>query len=166
MAKKIVFRKTLALVIMFVATSSVFAQKDPPEYTEWYAGGTVGISLSGLDFGLYGAYFFNEKYGGGLVARKIIDESFVIAATFFAHWEIGSTKLFIPTRIGFGFDKQRIPDKRQETTALYYAGYASAGIAYRPSKLMSFGINAEYASALENMSGDFLGFNIGISFHF
>ena len=172
MTNKIVYRGALALVVMFVATSAVFAQEDPPEYTEWYVGGAVGETLFGWDkipnsFGLYGAYFFNQKYGAGLAVRKWTDsrKEFVLAPTFFAHWGRNNSKWFFPTKIGVGFDKITYSATNFVTELAFYA---SAGIAYRPSKLISFGINVDFASSVEYIdeSVDYLGFNIGISFHF
>jgi len=157
------------LALMYLTANQLAAQNLQPEYTEWYAGVKGGVTLSGMDqipncFGLHGAYFFNEKYGGGMVVQMFSDgndKSFVIAPAFFAHWGIGSTKFFIPTRIGFGFEKR----SDSVGSTIYYAGYASAGIAYRPSKLISFGINVDFASSVYFAVNN-IGFNIGLSFHF
>jgi len=120
--------------VMGLHANHLAAQNSTPEYTEWYVGLSAGASIIESEekipniLGLYGAYFFNQKYGAGLVARK-------------CNYYITETLLGV---------------------------YASAGIAIRPSKLMSFGINAEWSSSFEDISDSegLLGINIGISFHF
>ena len=187
MTKKIEFRRAFSLIIMTVATSAVFAQKDTPEYMQWYVGITAGASVIESEekipnmIGLYGAYFFNQKYGAGLVARKCdyysIEDLF-LGAAFFAHWGRSNAKLFFPTRIGLGVNRNTYvrnsynrqhnfwQDEYISTTEL--GCYASAGIAIRPTKLISFGINAEWATSFEDIadSEGLLGVSIGISFHF
>jgi hypothetical protein len=154
---------TLMASLVCLSANRLSAQNLTPSYTQWYAGGMAGATVIGWDqipstIGLHGAYFFNQKYGAGLVVRKCgyIADELVVAPAFFAHWGRSNSKLFFPTRIGVGV----------EMTQRYPAVYASAGIAYRALKLISFGVNADFASSFENDIEDVLGFNIGISFHF
>ena len=105
------------------------------------------------------------------VKTKILKILF-FAPAFFAHWGRSNSKVFFPTRIGLGFDKvnysytEKIGDPFVETTEILLACYASAGIAIRPSKRISFGINVDFASSFEWIEGDYIGVNFGISFHF
>jgi len=176
--KKLIVR-TLMTSVMCLPAIHLAAKNLTPEYPKWYVGGTAGITGFGYQipdsYGLHGAYFFKQKYGAGLVIRTCKDENFkdfVFAPAFFAHWGRSDSKLFFPTRIGLGFDKvtytyaENIGDPFVETTEILLACYASAGIAIRPSKRVSFGINVDFASSFEWIEGDYLGVNFGISFHF
>ena len=159
------------------------------EYTKWYVGVSVGALLFDNDesipnmIGLQGAYFFNQKYGVGLVARKcntsftsrIIgfsysDEHLFLGASFFAHWGRSDAKVFFPARIGLGVDKCTSYNNwtQRNFTETLLGVHASAGIAYRVSDLISFGVNAEWASSFEEIadSEGLFGVNIGVSFHF
>ena len=146
------------------------------EYTEWYVGISAGYMIGRWNIpnslGLHGAYFFNQKYGAGLTVLRCTDEDHTdlfLTPTFFAHWGRSDSKWFFPTKIGVGIDKFTHSEKRQgsfvEISEILLAFYASVGVAYRPSKLISFGINAELAFCDEG-GGGYLGINAGISFHF
>ena len=151
--------------------------KEQKEYSPWHVGLSTGVTLEGCEsipnaFGLHAAYFFNPTCGAGLVARKTTVysrfENLFLGPAFFAHLRPNNSIVFFPARIGLGVQKYQT----YRSEALFGC-YVSAGIAFRPLKLMSFGINAEYASAFEDMDGmdaeDFkenLGINICISFHF
>jgi len=153
--------------------------KNKTEYTKWYIGGTTGITIDSpiipSTFGLHGAYFFNHKYGVGLAVRNFKEEYYkeiVFAPAFFAHWGRSDSKIFFPTRLGLGLDRhiysyaEKIGDPFVEITEILFACYASAGIAFRPSKLVSFGVNVEFASSFEWIDAEYLGFSLGVNFHF
>ena len=175
MTKKIVLRGALALVIMFVSSSAVFAQKDTQEYTKWNVGGTVGTH--GYEFpdnyGIYAAYFLNQKYGCGVIGFASIDadaswrpyEDIFLMPAFFANWGRSNSKLFYPTRIGLGIDRYTHNlGGGGPFTEFLFAFYVSGGIAYRPAKFISFGVNTEFAVAI---GGNAIpGINIEVSFHF
>jgi len=179
MTNKILFRRALALMMMTVVTSAVFAQNDSPDYTKWHLGISAGSSIVRSEsfpniYGAHGAYFFNQKYGGGLVVRKsnfLNYEDFFMGAAFFAHWGRSNSKLFFPTRIGFGINRHTFLRSTSTMFSDYFTvnefgGYASAGIAIRPIKFISFGINADYASSFDNMFEEYIGVTLGISVHF
>ena len=171
MTKKIVFKGALALVIMLAATSAVFAQKDAPEYTKWNVGMSLGFAPGDnipLVMGLHGAYFLNHKYGAGLMARRKYDtdyENLFFGAAFFADWGRSNSKLFFPTRLGFGIEKYTTPKNEYNEPAFYL----SAGIAYRCSKLISIGVFADFDAVFEDLAEferDNFVINAGIRFHF
>ena len=173
MTKKIVFRGALALVIMFVATSAVFAQNDTQEYTKWNVGGSIGFAADGWNtkpyvIGLHGAYFFKPKYGAGLLARRSYEtgyENIFLGAAFFANWGKSNWKLYFPTRIGCGVNSfTRTVIDRLDIVS--FALYASAGISYRFSKSISLGVFSDFAPDVDDFVLEYLGLNAGISFHF
>jgi len=176
MTKKIVFKGALALMIMIVASSAAFAQNDAQEYTKWNVGGTVGTHFYELpdSYGLYGAYFLNQKYGCGLVAfgSKDVDanlrpmKDIFLMPAFFANWGRSNSKLFYPTRIGLGVDRYTsyLRFGNKPFTEFLFAFYVSGGIAYRPAKFISFGVNTEIGVAFGGNAC--VNFNAGISFHF
>ena len=174
-----IFRKAIICAVitsaMCLCANRLAAQDLSSDYKQWHAGVSAGITIEGIKeipniFGLHGAYFFNHIYGAGLVARKSNvygSEDLFCGAAFFAHWGRYNSKLFFPTRIGLGINQHTY-----RRAQLYYitnnflGGYASVGIAIRPSKLVSFGINAEFASAFDYIDVEYLGFNFCVSFHF
>ena len=158
-----------------------------PDYTKWYLGVMAGVSAEGIEkipntYSLHGAYFFNEKNGAGLVARKydvFKSEDLFFGAAFFAHWGRSNAKLFFPARIGLGINHHTYYQSKyyqnvniwgnEYITQNNFGCYGSIGLAIRPSKLISFGINAEFASPffdIEDNALERLGFNIGVGFHF
>jgi len=177
--KKLII-STVIITLMCLTTNHLAAQTTKSEYSKWYAGGTAGIAEYGSTnipntLGLHGAYFFNQKYGVGLSVRNIQFDNYkdlVFAPTFFAHWGGSNSKLFFPTRIGLGLDKhnyqyaEKKGDPWENVTEILFACYASAGISIRPSKSVSFGVNAEFASSFEWIEWDYFGLNFSISFHF
>ena len=179
-----------ACLASFSANNHLAAQNLTSEHTQWYVGVSAGASIFDNKeampniIGLQGAYFFNQKYGAGLVARKC-NTSFLnysagtsfnsrrdhvfLGASFFAHWGRSNAKLFFPTRIGLGVNQCTHFNGRTQkyTTYTEMGAHGSVGISIRPSKLVSFGVNAEWASAFEDMdSPELFGVNLGISFHF
>jgi len=175
--------------LLLLASVYVSAQNSTPDYTQWYVGVSAGASVFDNEepipnvIGLQGAYFFNQKYGAGLVARKcnvfqtinsakrtfFTEEQLFVGASFFAHWGRSNSKLYFPTRIGLGINQsERFNSNTQRFWNETLVGaHGSVGISIRPSKLISFGVNAEFASSFEWMdSVEFLGLNLGVSFHF
>ena len=152
--------------------------KEQKDYSPWHVGLSAGVTLYGCEsipnaFGLHAAYFFNPTCGAGLAAVKTTIDSYIenlfLGPAFFAHMRPGNSIVFFPARIGLGIQQCKVNNRGEAL----FGGYASAGIAFRPFKLMSFGINAEYASAFEDMQdmvwedfAEFFGINICISFHF
>ena len=181
---------TVMTSVMCLSANHLAAQTSATEHTKWYAGISTGASVCDNDetipnmIGLQGAYFFNQKYGVGLVARRCktsfdassvipdffgSDDHFFWGASFFAHWGRSNAKLFFPTRIGLGFDKctSFFALTQRTITETLIGAHASAGIAYRASELISFGVNAEWASSFADMDlPELFGINIGVSFHF
>ena len=172
--------ETFSRAISPSRASSQYPQHFTPEYTQWHVGLSAGVTIQGCEsipnaFGLHGAYFFNRTCGAGLVLRKTnvysVDDYLFCGPAFFAHMGPNNSKVFVPARIGLGFNKYQYKLKNRSETL--FGGYASVGIAIRPIKLVSFGINAEFASAFEDM-GDFdfddvkdnISINMCISFHF
>ena len=178
---------TLMTSVMCLSANHLAAQTSTPEYTQWYVGVSAGASVADNDesipnmIGIQGAYFFNQKFGVGLVVRKcnasmnfpnlklnFSDEHFFVGASFFANWGRSDSKLFFPTRIGLGTNK--CSSKNNWTgsfTETLFGAHASAGIAYRVSNLISFGVNAEWAFPFEYVDyTELLGINVGVSFHF
>jgi len=174
---------------MCLTKNHLAAQNSTPEYTQWYVGVSAGASVFDNEesipniIGLQGAYFFNHRYGAGLVARKCntfktissknntfhTAEDLFLGASFFAHWGRSGAKLFFPTRIGLGINQRDYfnSNTMRGNSKTIIGAHGSAGIAIRPSKLISFGVNAEFASSFDNMDSlELLGLNIGISFHF
>ena len=176
--------------LMCLSANHLSAQTSTPEHTQWYVSVSTGASVSDNDeaipnmFGLQGAYFFNPKYGVGIVIRKsntsydlsrVIhgfygnDDYLYLGASFFAHWGFSSSKLFFPTRIGLGINqcKSYFGLTQRNSTESGIGAHASAGIAYRASKLISFGINADFAFPFADIDlPELFGVNIGVSFHF
>ena len=150
----------------------------------------MGASVSDNDesipnmIGVQGAYFFNQKFGVGFVLRNCnvsYDFSRVIPGfsgtekhlffgpSFFANWGRSDAKLFFPTRIGLGLNQctSFFNLTKSTITETLLGAHVSAGIAYRASNLISFGVNAEWASPFEDMdTPELFGINLGISFHF
>ena len=170
----------LMTLVMCLSANRMAAQNFVSDYTKLYIGGTVGITLDGGTdlpdmIGFHGAYFFNPKFGAGMVGRYFQHPNYknlVFAPAFFAHWGSGNSKLYFPTRIGLGIDMhtysyaETLQDEFVQTTENLFAWYASAGIAIRPYNRFSISVNAEYASSFEWMDSQYLGFNLGLSFHF
>ena len=184
-SSRIFLRKAVICAIMASAicfsANHLAAQDLTSEYTQWYISVLAGASLQGCDaisnvLELQGAYFFNRQYGGGLVVRKCnyhssreyFPDDLFIGAAFFAHWGRSGAKLFFPAKIGFGIDQHTYyhSSTRRYFTETGMGGYASAGIAIRPVKWISFGINAEFASHFEYMDEECFGINLGVSVHF
>ena len=152
------------MAVMGLSANRIVAQSSTSDYSQWYLGGSTGISISGIDnipdiLSFQGAYFFNPKYGAGLAFNKRFEGIYsqsILSAAFFAHLGSSQSKWFFPIRVGLGL----------ELTDRSIACYTSAGVAYKPIKWLSFGLNAEFASTFENDLEEGLGFSIGLGFHF
>jgi hypothetical protein len=160
-------------------------------------------------FGLSsGAYFFNHRIGVGLGAYDtrasyedfnfaILARTFFVGPVFYGHWGRHNGKFFFPTKIGIGInaDIWRLQENYGDGREFYgdFRGrglgiFCSAGVAYRPVKWFSVGLNL-YVNSI-NVSGtstflyrysyhdyyydslsaswNFFGFTptLGINFHF
>ena len=162
----------LMTTVMCLSANYLYSQTTTPEHTPWDVGFSLGFSPSDdtpIVMGLHGAYYFKPKYGAGLLARRsYVDgyENLFFGAAFFANWGKSNSQLFFPTRIGIGVNKFTTPKNEFNEPALY----VSAGIAYRHSKLISFGVFVDYASPFEDIEDfsdfEYFGINAGIRFHF
>ena len=150
--------------VMGLTAHRMAAQSSTPDYLQWYLGGTTGFTVFDWgetpdSYGVHGAYFFNPKYGAGLVFHKRFDGMYsqsILAPTFFAHLGSSYSKWFFPVKVGLGI----------EFNDRYIACYTSAGVAYRPQPWISIGINADFASAFDYDIEDGLGLSLCIGLHF
>ena len=176
---------TVITSVMCLFANYLAGQTATPEYTNWEIGGSYGLAADGqstspIVAGIHGAYFFNSKYGAGLVARRTYEsgtritsginwdvQNLFYCAALFANWGQSNWKVYFPTRIGFGLNRHA-SNTANGTFVGYdiFGVYALAGISFRPVKLMSFGVFADYATPIDEFYLEYLGFNVGISFHF
>ena len=127
-------------------------------------------NVIGLDF----AYFFNKKLGTGLVFRRFyfIDDTTRVAKSryffgpaLYGHFNKHNSKLFFPAIASIGFAQHYKPhytyyysDEKVNTIGCFL----SLGVAYRPIKSLSVGLNTEIVGA-KFISWDV---SLGVNFHF
>jgi len=157
---------SLCLMILELSAQDAIVTRDSrrqveKDYTRFYIGKTEGVTVDGSFLsGLNGAYFFSRQIGAGLVFRtgftkSEFDEPF-FGAAFFANLGPKNPIVYFPLRLGFGaYDGEN-------------GWYAAAGIAFRPARVFSIGLNFDYASDdFKKIDMEYyLGINLTFGFHF
>ena len=178
---------------------------DKPKNSGFYVGFVGGINTNNSDFtfGFNTVYFFNRRIGAGFAVRNIayrkedlwssrynwLDTD--VRNIFFGPVFYGCLlktrrdKFFVSTGAGLGgiyhsyiFDDSYsyIVNPDHNTTHLGY--FLSGGLAYRPQKWFSIGVNCEYMSRFDQPQDNYgysfstwssinaVSVNLGLNFHF
>ena len=146
-------------------------------YTKGYVGLRAGRILTndgkGNYYGFNAAYFFSRQIGvgvTGLYSAKNYEYykrtiSF-IGPLFYGHWGRRNGKFFFPTNIGIGFLKIENNVSSYGYDDISSLGFLwSLGVAYRPTRLISTGLNIEFGGDFNQTRG-INGIALDLNFHF
>ena len=147
------------------------------DHTKFYIGLVAGgVPDDVTTIGVNAAYFFNHQVGFGFAIHdgSLSDEYSSFETTFYGpvfygHWGRRNGKFFFPTVLGIGAVRSYYEDNQYGSfsdSVISLGFLASAGVAFRPIKLISIGLNYEFGSDFEFLSWGIGGFTLSLNFHF
>jgi len=156
---------------VYSTPANVPSKTTEKDFSRFYTGILAGYAADyGTLIGLNGAVFFNHLVGVGLALRYQYDldsysnysyEQLFLGPVFYGHWGRRNGKLFFPTYFGFGLASS---SSYSYSSDVELGVFTSVGIAFRPVKFLSFGVNLEGALGIDYV--EMLAISTGISFHF